>query len=453
MSHAFKTFTANVSRIVCLALVVLLLPSATSADTITLLPSRDTTLFQEAPSNSDGAGRSMFVGKDAQGPSRRALIGFDIAGNIPAGAIVTSVQLRLILEGKAQNESMMRPLELRRLLADWGEGSTGQGTGGLGTGRGFATPANGTTATWSHRFYNTVLWANAGGDFADTASGGTMVGIIPNMPAVFDSTPGMVNDVQSWLDSPANNFGWLLLGDELSAHAARRFFTREAANMASRPTLVVAFTPPNLAATHLAISAPASITAGSPFDVTVTALDNNGNVAPGYTGTVTFASTDPHPGVLPADYSFTAGDQGKHTFSGVMLFTAGSQTLSSQDVADSSIVSSATIAVASAPADHLLITAPQSAVSGTPFDVTVTALDPYGNVDANYSGTVTWASSDTDPGVMLPADYQFQAADNGMHAFPGAVALVTLGDQSLTATDTVSGITALATVIVGSGPP
>ena len=451
MSYAFEASATNVSRFLYLALLVLLLPSATSADTITLLPSRDTTLFQEAPSNSDGAGRSMFVGKDAQGPTRRVLIGFDIAGNIPPGSIVTSVQLRLVLEGKAQNESMMRPIELRRLLADWGEGTTGQGMGGAGTGRGFATPANGTTATWSHSFYNTVPWTNAGGDFAETASGITMVGLTPNMPAVWDSTPAMVNDVQSWLDHPAGNFGWLLLGDESQPRSARRFFTREAANMASRPTVAITFTPPNLAATRLAVSAPASLTAGSPFDVTVTALDNNGNIAPGYTGTVTFTSPDAHPGVLPADYTFTAGDQGKHTFSGVILFTAGSQSLSAQDTADSSITSSATIAVAAAPADHLLITALQSAVSGTSFDVMVTALDAYGNVATDYSGTVTWASSDTDPGIMLPADYPFQAADSGMHAFPVGVTLITIGDQSLTATDTVSGITGLATVTVG--PP
>jgi hypothetical protein len=452
MPHAFETFAAKVARILCLALVVLLLPSASSADTIMLVSSRDSTLFQEAPGNSDGAGRSMFVGTTAHGPSRRALIGFDIAGNIPAGAIVTGVQLRVVMEGKAQNESMMRPIELRRLLADWGEGTTGKGTGGLGTGRGFATPANGTAATWSHGFYNTVPWINAGGDFAGAASGITMVGLTANMPAVWDSTPAMVNDVQSWLDSPASNFGWLLLGDESTAHTARLLFTREAANMASRPTVVIAFTPPNLAATRLAVSAPASITAGSPFDVTVAALDNNGNVAPAYTGTVTFSSTDPHPGVLPADYTFTAGDQGKHTFSAVTLFTAGSQTLSAQDTADSSITSSASIAVAAAPADHLLITAPQSAVSGAPFDVIVTALDPYGNVDANYSGTVTWASSDSDRGVMLPADYPFQAADSGTHAFPSGVTLVTLGDQSLTAADTGSGITGLATVTVGPSP-
>jgi len=70
----------------------------------------------------------------------------------------------------------------------------------------------------------------------------------------------------------------------------------------------------------------------------------------------------------------------------------------------------------------------------------------------NYAGTATWTSSDTDSGVVLPADYTFQASDSGMHLFPAGVTLITLGDQTLTATDTVSGITGSATVTVGSGP-
>ena len=68
------------------------------------------------------------------------------------------------------------------------------------------------------------------------------------------------------------------------------------------------------------------------------------------------------------------------------------------------------------------IAAPPTAVSGAPFDVTLTALDPYGNVDTNYSGTTTWASSDTDPGVVLPADYTFQSSDNGTHTFVATLA-------------------------------
>jgi hypothetical protein len=452
MSHALETIAANALRILCLALGVLLLPSATSADTITLVPSRDTTIFGDLPVNSDGAGRSMFVGKTAQGALRRALIGFDIAGNIPAGSIITSVELRLVLDGKAQNESIMRPIELRRLLADWGEGTTGRGTGGQATGKGFPAPADGTTATWSHRFYKTMPWTQAGGDFEATASGTTMVGITRNMPAVWNSSPGMVNDVQSWLNDPASNFGWLLLGDESTTATARIFFTREAQNNGQWPSLVVTFTPPHTATTRLVVSAPSSATAGSSFEVTVMAVDNSGQVAANYTGTVTFSTSDTHPGVLPADYTFTPDDQGTHTFAGVTLFTAGAQTLTAQDTADSSIMGSATVAVGAAPADHLLITAPQNAVAGTPFDVALTALDPYGNADPNYTGTVTWTSSETDPGLLLPVDYTFQAAESGMHIFPTAVTLITVGDQTLTATDTVSGITGLATVTVGPGP-
>jgi plastocyanin len=202
-------------------------------------------------------------------------------------------------------------------------------------------------------------------------------------------------------------------------------------------------------AAQLVVSAPSGVTAGSPFDVTVTALDNNGNVAAGYTGTVTFSSSDPFPGVLPADYTFTSSDQGTHTFTGMSaLFTAATQTLTAQDTAVSSITGSAAVAVVAAPASQLLITAPATAASGTPFDVTLTTLDPYGNVDMNYGGTVTWTSSDSDPGVVLPADHTFQSTDSGMVTFIGAVTLITTGGQMLTATDTASGITGTVAVTV-----
>jgi DNA-binding beta-propeller fold protein YncE len=198
------------------------------------------------------------------------------------------------------------------------------------------------------------------------------------------------------------------------------------------------------------ITAAQTAVAGTPFDITVTALDLAGNIDSNYQGTVTFTSSDAYPGLLPADYTFTSSDQGTHTFSGgVTLYTARTQSLTVQDTADSSLTGNATVAVVAAPASQLLIVASANAVSGTPFDVMLTALDPYANVDMNYGGTVTWTSSDTDPGVLLPADYTFQATDNGMVTFSGGVTLITLGNQTLTATDTVSGITGTATVIVG----
>jgi hypothetical protein len=204
-------------------------------------------------------------------------------------------------------------------------------------------------------------------------------------------------------------------------------------------------------ADHFLIAAPQAAVSGMPFDITVTALDPYGNIGTGYTGIVSFASSDAQ-GILPGNYTFTTDDNGAHTFTGVILFASGAQTLTAQDTANGSLTGSATLVGAAAPADHFLITAPPAVVSGTPFDVTVTALDPYGNVDTNYTGTITWATSDTDPGVILPADYMFQATDSGTHTFSGGVTLATPGYQTLTATDPASGITGSATVTVAPGP-
>ena len=87
------------------------------------------------------------------------------------------------------------------------------------------------------------------------------------------------------------------------------------------------------AATHLTVSAPASVTAGSPFSVTVSAEDQFNNLATTYRGTVHFTTTDAGAGVvLPADYTFTSGDNGTHTFTNlVSLVTAGPQTVTVTD--------------------------------------------------------------------------------------------------------------------------
>ena len=69
--------------------------------------------------------------------------------------------------------------------------------------------------------------------------------------------------------------------------------------------------------------------------MTVTAHDAYGNVATGYTGTVSLTSSDPH-AVLPPTYTFTSYDQGTHTFS-VTLQTAGIQSITATETANASI--------------------------------------------------------------------------------------------------------------------
>ena len=62
--------------------------------------------------------------------------------------------------------------------------------------------------------------------------------------------------------------------------------------------------------------------AGVNHSLTVTAFDAFNNVADGYTGTITFTSTDGQ-AVLPGDYTFVGGDNGTRVFSGVNLRTVG----------------------------------------------------------------------------------------------------------------------------------
>ena len=106
-----------------LVLVFFLLPAASRGDTVTLVASRDNTIYQGSPNNSNGAGQGMFVGNTGQGSATRALIGFDIASNVPPGSTITGVQLRLVLDQAATNDAAQtRQIQLCRLLADWGEG-------------------------------------------------------------------------------------------------------------------------------------------------------------------------------------------------------------------------------------------------------------------------------------------------------------------------------------------
>jgi sugar lactone lactonase YvrE len=77
---------------------------------------------------------------------------------------------------------------------------------------------------------------------------------------------------------------------------------------------------------------PSLISAGASGTFTVTVKDPAGYVIPGFTGTVHFSSTDPN-ATLPTEYTFTADDQGSHTFTAA--FTGnGTYTLTATDDAD-----------------------------------------------------------------------------------------------------------------------
>src|SRR5262249_10343364 len=98
-----------------------------------------------------------------------------------------------------------------------------------------------------------------------------------------------------------------------------------------------------------------------------------------------------------------------------------------------------------------LIDAPASVLAGQAFDITVYALDNYGNIDVNYVGTVDFFS--TDGSAVLPPSYTFVPGDGGVHVFtaPDNVTLFQPRFQDLTVYDTASFVSGPATVEVLGG--
>ena len=208
-------------------------PGLATAQLANINPIKDNTLYQYVPADGDRSnalGFHFFTGETGMGELRRGVLAFDIAGNIPAGSAILGVTLSLNMSMTPSGTP--RTTELHKLLADWGEG-TSQASGGEGDG----APATTNDATWRHRFFDTIFWTTEGGDFSATVSASQSVGVVGMYTW---SSSQMVADVQSWLNDPASNFGWLVLGDESEIATAKRFDTRESA---SPPVLTIQYRP------------------------------------------------------------------------------------------------------------------------------------------------------------------------------------------------------------------
>jgi hypothetical protein len=193
------------------------------------------------------------------------------------------------------------------------------------------------------------------------------------------------------------------------------------------------------AASHFTVTTPSSAMAGNALSITVTALDPFDNTATGYTGTVHLTSGD-GAAVLPADASL---NNGTGAFS-VTLKTAGNQTVKATDTQTATISgTSNAIAISAAATTHFTVTTLSSVPVGTPFGITVTALDAFGNTAIAYAGTVHFTS--TDSAAVLSID---SGLSNGV-GFVSAT-FETGGQQTITATDrtdsSIQGVSAAVTV-------
>ncbi len=221
------------SRLVDLLAVVLALTVGLRAQTTVVVPcAADNTLYYHAQGElSNGVGQGLFVGTNGLGLTLRTVLRFDVAAAVPAGASIVAAQLTV-----RSQKSMYVPLldvTAHRVLQAWGEGSSVAPSGG-----GYGGQAQTNDATWLHALYPNTFWTTPGGDFVAQPSTTLQLPAVGTVSSA--AGPGTVADVQSWLDQPGQNFGWLLKADEtVFSINAHRLASRTAAG--GRPTLTVTY--------------------------------------------------------------------------------------------------------------------------------------------------------------------------------------------------------------------
>ena len=183
----------------------------------------------------------------------------------------------------------------------------------------------------------------------------------------------------------------------------------------------------------LVVGAPTTVAAGGNVNFTVTAQDSFNNTVTGFTGTVHFTTTDA--AATPPPDSTLASGTGQFS---VTLKTVGPQTLTATAGAATGTSNPITVISNGVLAQFAITGAPSSTTAGTPFTIVVTAEDSGGNPVTSYTGTVHFKSTDTGTAVVLPLDYTFLPAENGVHTFTTGVTLVTAGAQTVGVADTTT---------------
>jgi hypothetical protein len=223
------------------ALLLLFLGGEVRAETLVLEPNKDNTLYEDAGGQlSNGAGQYLFMGRTGGDKGvdrllRRALLSFDLS-SIEPGSLITRAELQISID-QVPIGAFAGSSTVHRLLGNWGEGSS-DAWGAEGQG----IQAQTGDATWVHSFFTSDLWITAGGDFNSSASQSASFSSSAQA-LTFVSSEGLITDVETWVNQPNSNFGWIVLGDEPSVQNARRFPSKENVNQELRPRLTVEYTP------------------------------------------------------------------------------------------------------------------------------------------------------------------------------------------------------------------
>lgn len=211
-------------------------PVTSTPHSITLAPSKDNTLYQTTDGSlSNGSGSHLFTGATGQGLARRALLAFDLASQIPPGSTITKVTLTMRVSKTINSD---QAIALHAVTKNWSEGPSVADNPFGRDGSGAASQPG--DATWIHSSFPNTRWTNAGGDFNAAVDGTTTAQSLGDV--TWASSASMIARVQSWVDQPATNFGWILIGNESSVVTTKRFDSREIVPAATRPALTIDYT-------------------------------------------------------------------------------------------------------------------------------------------------------------------------------------------------------------------
>lgn len=186
-----------------------------------------------------------------------------------------------------------------------------------------------------------------------------------------------------------------------------------------------------------AVNVSKDIKTNTPFDISIKALDQYGDILTNYTGTIYFdlivgTYADVPPITLDEWYTFTLTNNGVITLKNIIIKKAGIYELDVYEIASGAdIVKPFFITVtdiAPTPAQiqatktisSINVTAPTESVINTPFDITVTIINSAGQVLTDYTGTIYFWTNNLEVDVLFPTkSYTFTAADKGKKIFKG----------------------------------
>jgi hypothetical protein len=199
-----------------------------SAEIVTATPSQDATLIEIQPDRNNGGEQWVNAGTTQNGTRNRGLFQWDLTSLIPVGATILSASVTFEVIKVPGCGMASSSFSLYRMFSSWGEGNKVaiDNQGGQGA------PATAGEVTWNARFFGSTPWAAPGGlagvDFSASPSASQYIYDVGRSPYVFSSGSELVNDVQSWVNDPKSNFGWMLASDdEGTPFTARRFASRE----------------------------------------------------------------------------------------------------------------------------------------------------------------------------------------------------------------------------------